>query len=507
VPCGLLLLGLDAAEPGLIRRWAADGRLPVIRSMMDTGTSGALLGVDGFYIGSTWPSFYTGLSPAGHGFHRIDQLASGTYDFFRPLDTTTGLGGVPFWRVASEAGKRVAVLDVPLTRLEPGLNGIQIVEWGGHDFVFGFRTSPPTLADEVLARVGAYPLPSDCDADRATADDFERFVSGLELAVAKKTALTLELLDQEDWDLAVQVFSEAHCAGHQCWHLHDPTHPSHDRQMRDAVSDPLERVYRAIDAGVGAILESAGANHVLLFSSHGMRGFHGADFLLPEILYRLSATARPTPPRLHARAARRVRRRLTGRSWSQPQDLSYWADVGTSRCFPIPNGSPVSAIRLNLVDREPSGILHAGPEAESFCELLARDLEAVVDNRTGSPLVVAVDRTDSMYAGPRRDSLPDLLVKWNDAVVGTLAHADGYGSTVQAHSEKIGIVEKQNWFPRTGDHHPNGFYAFTGPGIPAGASGKPARLVDLYPTICRLLGVQVPSVDGDVIPGVVASQT
>lgn len=515
------MLGLDAAEPGLIRRWAADGRLPAIRAVMDAGTTGPLLGVDGFYIGSTWPSFYTGLSPAGHGFHRIDQLASGTYDFFRPLDTPTGLGGVPFWRLASDAGKRVAVLDVPLTRLEPGLNGIQMVEWGGHDSVFGFRTSPPTLADEVIARVGAYPLPSDCDVDRATADDFERFVSGLELAVAKKTALTLEFLDQENWDLAIQVFSEAHCAGHQCWHLHDPTHPSHDRQMRDAVSDPLERVYRALDAGVGAILERAQATHVLLFSSHGMRGFHGADFLLPEILYRLGATAAPprlrarvarrarrhlTGTRLHARAARRVRSRLMGRSRSHPRNLSYWADLGTSRCFPIPNGSPVSAIRLNLVDREPRGVLRAGPEAERFCEQLTRDLEAVVDERTGSPLVVAVERTDSIYAGPRRDSLPDLLVKWNDTVMGTLAHANGSGSMVRAHSEKIGIVEKQNSIQRTGDHHPNGLYAFTGPGIPARVSGEPARLVDLYPTICQLLGVQAPSVDGDVIPGIVAPQ-
>jgi predicted AlkP superfamily phosphohydrolase/phosphomutase len=506
VPCGLLLLGLDAAEPELLRRWAGDGKLPALRAVMDAGVSGPLLGVDGFYIGSTWPSFYTGLNPAGHGFHRIDQLASGTYDFFRPLETPTGLGGVPFWRLASDAGKRVAVLDVPLTRLEPDLNGIQIVEWGGHDSVFGLQTSPPTLAGEVLAQAGAYPLPSDCDAERTTADDFERFVSGLELAVAKKAALTLDLLDREVWDLAVQVFSEAHCVGHQCWHLHDPTHPAHDRQMQDAVSDPLERVYRALDAGVGAILERAEATHVLVFSSHGMRGFHGADFLLPEILYRLGATGRPAPPRFHARVARRVRRRLDGLG-SHPRDLSSWAEVGTSRCFPIPNGSPVSAIRLNMVDREPRGVLRAGPEAERFCEQLARDLEAIVDERTGSPLVVAVEGTDSMYAGARRDWLPDLLVKWNDAVVGTLAHADGAGSTVRARSEKIGIVEGQNWFQRTGDHQPNGLYAFTGPGMQARVSREPVRLVDLHPTICRLLNVPTPSVDGDVIRGVVASQT
>ena len=124
------------------------------------------------------------------------------------------------------------------------------------------------------------------------------------------------------------------------------------------------------------------------------------------------------------------------------------------------------------MDREPRGVLRAGREAERFCEQLTRDLEAVVDDRTGSPLVVAVERTDSMYAGPRRDSLPDLLVKWNDAVVGTLAHADGNDSTVRARSEKIGIVEKQNSNQRTGDHHPNGLYAFTGPGIPAVRAGS-----------------------------------
>ena len=117
-----------------------------------------------------------------------------------------------------------------------------------------------------------------------------------------------------------------------------------------------------------------------------------------------------------------------GRSRSHPRNLSYWADLGTSRCFPIPNGSPVSAIRLNLMDREPRGVLRAGAEAERFCEQLTRDLQAVVDDRTGSPLVVAVERTDSIYAGPRRDSLPDLLVKWNDTVVGGRGPAEGSGS-------------------------------------------------------------------------------
>jgi len=517
MPCRLLVIGLDAAEPGLIERWAADGTLPAVRAVLAGGTSGPLRGVEGFHVGSTWPSLSTGLDPAGHGFHRIDQLAPGTYDFVRPLDSPDGIGGVPFWRAASDAGRRVAVLDVPLTRPEPGLNGLQIVEWGGHDSVFGFRTSPPALRDEVLAGVGAYPLPSDCDAHRETARDFDRFVSGLELAAARKTALTLDVLAREDWDLVVQVFSESHCAGHQCWHLHDPAHPSHDRQLRDALGDPLERVYRAIDAGVGAIVAQAAATHVLLFSSHGMGGFHGVDFLFPEILYRLGATARPAPSPLQVRAARQVRTRLARtplrravhrarghlprRGQSHPRSLDHWADTAASRCFPVPNGVPVSAVRLNLAGREPHGVLKDGPEAERFCDKLTHDLAEIVDEATGAPLVAAVHRTDSLYSGPRRDSLPDLLVEWNGTVLGTLAHADGRGSTVRASSAKIGLVEGHNATLRTGDHHPDGLYALTGPGIPH-ASGEPGRLVDIHPTICRLLDVPAPRVDGEVIPAV-----
>ena len=349
MPSKLLVLGLDAADPVLLHRWAADGKLPAIGKLLGSGISGAVRGVEGFYIGSTWPSFYTGLNPAGHGFYRIEQLDSGTYGFFRPLDSPTGVGGIPFWRVASDAGRRVAVLDVPLTRLDPSLNGIQIVEWGGHDSVFGFQTSPPALENDVLAAVGEYPLPSDCDARRETAADFEEFVSSLELAVGKKTELTLELLDQDEWDIFVQVFTEAHCAGHQCWHLHDPTHPAHDERMLDTLADPLERVYRAIDRAVAAIVERAGDTHVLLLSAHGMSAYRGAGFLLPEILYRLGATVRPKASLLQqydsggrfrtARAAwnmlpgvarnslRPVRRRLETRASARPTNVAQWADV------------------------------------------------------------------------------------------------------------------------------------------------------------------------------------
>jgi predicted AlkP superfamily phosphohydrolase/phosphomutase len=521
MPARLLVLGIDALSPPLLRRWASDGSLPAIRSLMDRGTCGTVRGIRGFFVGSTWPSFYTGRSPAGHGFYRIEQLKSGTYEFYRPLDSALGMGGTPFWKLASDAGRRVAVCDVPLTRLDPDLNGLQIVEWGGHDAVFGFHASPADLGRDVLSRLGPYPLPSSCDGLRRSAADFERFVAKLELAVTRKTQLTLDLLGREDWDLFVQVFTEAHCAGHQCWHLHDPAHPAHDPALLAAVGDPLKRIYRAIDRAVAAVLERVGDARVLLVSPHGMAHYRGGASLLTKILVRLGVTApaaRGLRDRAEATAAaawrtlpenaratlRPMKARLASR-FAGGESPRISADVTRSMCFSIPNGEPVDGIRLNLAGREPQGVLEAGRATDAFCEALAADLRAIIDERSGGPLFADVYRTDDLYAGSRRAALPDLLVEWNgDPPIGTVAHAGGRGATVRATSAKIGAITATNTWGRTGEHVPTGTFIFAGSGMPATRLEAPVSLLDFHPTLCALMGLPQPSVDGTVIPELVA---
>jgi predicted AlkP superfamily phosphohydrolase/phosphomutase len=350
------------------------------------------------------------------------------------------------------------------------------------------------------------------------------FVQGLETAAAKKGELTPALLEREEWDLFMQVFTEGHCAGHQCWHLHDPAHPAHDPAILAEVGDPLERVYRAMDRAVGRVLEGAGDARVLLFSSHGMSHFRGAWFLLPEILRRLGVTVAPErgpvrPTGLRGRLAGAARRGWGAlpegaRAVLRPvhQALGPWRpaprkerpvrdDVGRSRCFPIPAGFLLSAIRLSLAGREPRGILQPGPEADAFCRRLAEDLLEVVDADNGAPLVSRVLRMDELYQGPRRDALPDLLVEWGaDTPLGTAAHGDGRGATVRATSPRIGRIEGVNSWRRTGEHVPTGFFVFAGEGVAPGRREAPIPLVDLHPTLCRLLGLPEPEVDGTALP-------
>jgi hypothetical protein len=41
------------------------------------------------------------------------------------------------------------------------------------------------------------------------------------------------------WDLFLLVYKEAHCAGHQCWHLVDPAHPAYSQDAAERLADPL----------------------------------------------------------------------------------------------------------------------------------------------------------------------------------------------------------------------------------------------------------------------------
>jgi predicted AlkP superfamily phosphohydrolase/phosphomutase len=79
----VLFLAMDAGDTFLIQQWAAEGILPNIKQLIDTGYVNNTLSLEGLYEGATWPSLYTGLNPARHGFHSLTQLKPGTYEFYR----------------------------------------------------------------------------------------------------------------------------------------------------------------------------------------------------------------------------------------------------------------------------------------------------------------------------------------------------------------------------------------------------------------------------------------
>jgi predicted AlkP superfamily phosphohydrolase/phosphomutase len=451
------------------------------------------------------------------------QLVPGTY---RLEDRVHGpfVEGDPFWRVLSRAGKRVAVLDVPLSKIESELCGAQVVEWSGHDVLFGYSTVPLELASQIEVWAGRHRAAPSCDASGRGATEYRAFIATLVDEVRRKAEWSTELLARGPWDLFMQVFTESHCVGHQCWHLHDPEHPAHDPAVAASTGDPLRLVYGAIDRAVGEIVAAAGDAQVVVFAAHGMAHRYGAHFLLRDLLVALGVAAvQPIPMRERVRAGASRAWRIVPRSLralasplrdrvmradsahSSAPDIGV--DVDRSSCFALANGLAVSGIRLNLAGREPRGTLAPGEETARFVAGLEADLLAIVDDASGAPLVRRVVRTRDAYEGSRLDDLPDLLVEWNETVAtGSTALGTGAGARVRARSAKIGVVEGSNDYARSGEHRPGGWFVAAGPGVARGRLEREPSLLDLAPTLARMLGVELPGAEGEAIDEIAGAE-
>jgi len=515
----LLVIGIDAANSSLVRTWASQGILPNFATLMRRGRTATLRGLDGFFTGSTWPSLLTSTNPAQHGIHYLVQLVPGTYRFARPHEAEY-IRAPMFWESLSRAGKRLAILDVPLSRLDRTIWGIQTVEWAGHDAIFGFQTTPADLAADILTKHGRHPVPSDCDRIGRTPQGFREFVATLIQGVEAKARLTTDLLGREPWDLFLQVFTETHCVGHQCWHLHDPGHPDHDPTIFAGQGDPLRRVYQAIDKALGELLVAAGNPPVLVVLPHGMSHCLGVHYVLPEILCRLGfsvarppvprrrqpvdlarAVARRLPPRAKALAHRWLERPARPGSFGLP---TLGVEPKTSRCFVVPNGLVVSGIRLNLAGREPDGTVVPGEMAENLFQDLSQALLQIRNERTQGPLVRRVMRTSDLYQGPNADCLPDILVEWHDgAGMGSTTLGSGPDSVIRASSPGIGTVQAVNNYIRTGEHRSDGLLIAAGPGIEPDGHDLSVSILDVAPTIAAALGVCLPAAQGQAVAGMI----
>ncbi len=264
----ILFVGLDSCDPDIARHLAASGRMPALGRLFDRAARCKVRNPYGVFVGALWLSFATGYRADRHQFHCWDEIDVATYQ--RRLTTPPACQDASFWSNLSDADRRVAIIDVPHSKVTGPVNGVQVVEWGSHDRHFGFHTWPPERASDIDATFGLHPiLGVDAYSVREfAADDYVHragvlrtreedvdFLDALTRGITAKRELNRALLAEDRWDLFLTVFGESHAIGHQQWHLHDPEHPRFDPALVEAVGgDPIHRVYGELDAGLADVL-------------------------------------------------------------------------------------------------------------------------------------------------------------------------------------------------------------------------------------------------------------
>jgi predicted AlkP superfamily phosphohydrolase/phosphomutase len=523
----VMVLALDAADPGLVRELARVGEMPAVARFLARAAEVRTRAPVGVFVSANWPTIFTATSPDRHRYLCWNEYLGGSYDY-RETDPTM-VRGTPFWESLSEAGKRVAVLDVPHTVARP-LNGVMLTEWGCHDRHLGTHSWPEELAAELSARHGRHLGMTDppgrdqfapCDythraGDERTDDEtvalFEDICSGLE----RKRAASLELLDRGGWDLFLSVLGESHCVGHQLWHLHDPSHPRHDPSLAARLDgDPVRTVYRRLDAVIGDHLDRLGPDDTayLLFP-HGMTAHNDGTHLFDDVLHRLdwgldnpnglgrqtraaAEVARLIPRPLRRSALRSVAPLL--RSRARGLDLGPLPPLARRRWFAAPNNTVEGAVRLNLAGREPQGRIHPSDRRAVLAWLSERLME-LVNVDSGGRVVRRCVIADDVYRRSPDDAFGDLYVEWerSDPIERVWSPAIG---TV--------FVPYDHW--RQGDHVRAGLVLASGPGIEPGRRRETFDTWHLGATFGAAAGVQLEGVDGrpiaSIVPGGAAAPT
>lgn len=507
----ILAFGLDAADPDLLEKWCAQGRLPHFSRLMAEGSFRKLHSCTALSSGATWPAITTGQSPGKHGmgfYHR--QLRNGTYRIVKKY--ADEVRPEFFWKQASAAGRRVAVFDIPVVYPLERFNGAQIVGWGAEGLNWRQCSEPSHLLPEILRRFGRHPLDGWYQNRIDTTAEWIALRDRLRDGARRRTEVAKWLLGREPWDLFLVGYAEPHWAGHYFFHLMDETHPRHDAQAARACRDAILEVYREIDEAIGALSRARPDATVLVFSNTGMGPNYSGMHLVPEILERLGMSGRPrksaapggSPPRrrwgayairtvesvVSARNIERARRLVPERIWDKytRMFLNLGNDWRNSRAFAVPSDF-TGSVRINLRGREPHGIVEPGEEYDRLCRELASEFLALVNPATGQNAVREVIKFRDRYSGPCVDEFPDLIVQW-----------EGSRPIEALSSPRIGVVQGELPDKRSGAHRTYGFLIGRGNGIRNACRPSPADIVDIAPTVLHLQGLPVPEkLDGRVL--------
>jgi len=502
----VFVIGLDGATLDLLTPLMDEGRMPFLSHLIGQGVLGELETTYPPVTAPAWASFQTGKNPGKHGIYEFLYREKGTVDHV-PVNAKM-LGGKTLWQLLSEAGKRVGIVNVPLTYPPSEVNGFMIGDFltpqGARDF-----SHPPQLVEELEGRFGPYLL---YHIQVYTRGSVGRMLEELDRVLRYRAQTTRYLLEEKPWDFFMVHFAGTDRIQHELWHIMDPNHPMHDTHEAEKYREATLDFYRQTDAEVERLVRSVDeATTVIVMSDHGFGPIHKfvnlnawllrCGFLklkkdpisrIKYIPFRLGVT-----PALGYRIAMRlgfarlrlsrgVSKRFTILRLLDRFFLSL-ANVDWERTKVYSQGN-YGQLYVNLKGREPYGIVKPGADYERVREELVEGLHRLGDPESGGKVVAQVFRREDLYSGPHLERAPDVcfLLREGYKALGTLDFT----------SHRV----MEPVFGNSGDHRMTGFIAMRGPAVKNRAELSGARIIDVTPTILYLMGIPIPKdMDGRVL--------
>jgi predicted AlkP superfamily phosphohydrolase/phosphomutase len=497
----VLVIGLDGATMDLVKPWVKEGKLPNMARIMQQGAYGPLRSVIPPISPPAWTSIITGQNPGRYGIYDFVAREPGSYHLQSARRDLSQLRTV--FGILSQAGKRVGVVNVPLTYPPEKVNGFMVS--GLKAPLRGHWTYPVNLQKRLKTQ--GYWI--DLREPYHRGENEEAFIKEMLETAEMRAETSLALMNEIDWDFFMVVFRGTDDAL-LLWHLHDPTHPLHDSDLALRFGNGIERVYRKIDHYIGKFLDKTGPEtNTLIVSDHGGGPVYKAVYLnnwlhkhgwlqfkhqgpvtsgVKGVLRQLGLTRDAGWKFLSLQNLARVKKLFPSLVQWVPQSTPTMAEmVDWERTHAYSFGY-IGQIYINLQGREPQGIVAPGEEYERLIGQIKEALLAWKDPDDGDPIVDAVYHKDELYSGAYLDRAPDICVIMRD-----VSYVTQMGQEFTAQSSLGPPLH-------TGTHRLDGLFMASGQDICPGFELNNASLIDITPTILYLMDLPIPtSLDGQVL--------
>lgn len=455
----LMIIGLDGASWPVLTDLVAKGRLPNIKKLMAQGASGPLMSLSVTASPIVWTSLATGKLPEKHGVQEF-------------IVDTSALKTKRIWDIAEEHNMSIGIYGWLVTYPPRKVNGFLIPCW--------LATSPATYPDSLefikkieLGFKGKYSvgLGGYLAAAVATLQHGARLTTLLGLAVnmigklfcrfgpsrsewrlrVLSMKLRMELFDnlvrQYRSDFSAVVISEIDNLSHRYWGFFEPAKFKHisGRDLKK-FGDVIPTIYAEADKAIGRLLTSvADDTAVFVISDHGFQALTTPLRIRPEKIF----------------------------SGSKFEDaFSHWY-IGAELCLKSADHANGHALANEAVTYLEHCVLQ---EAHISLFEIGREGPNVVKVKVRKEVLdFPALMSATCRIGERNESFPDIMAEGGHLM--------------------------------TGFHAPEGIFIAKGKNIRANTTIQDASVLDVTPTILRLLDLPLDEqMDGKVLEQVLDEQ-
>lgn len=202
------VLGLDGIPYSFLMKKFSEGKMPQLGKICNLGRVKSLESVYPPVSSVAWTSFATGKNPACHNIFGFADRIPNPFSIYIPTSNDRRLETV--WSKLSGMGKKVIVINVPLTYPPERVNGIMVscfLSPGIKKAIY-----PEEFASFLTDR--GYIIDTDAHVAK---HDKGRFLNELILALEKRFEISFELMEKEEWDFFQLHIMETDRLFHFLW--------------------------------------------------------------------------------------------------------------------------------------------------------------------------------------------------------------------------------------------------------------------------------------------------